>query len=184
MIDRREACQSIARDMQGPNSGWDPAEVGDRVLVSTQIISIMLQLIEHDRSFHIQLDLLQLRQELLQSRHAINPFASQIDRSQFFPVGLEGLHVRDELDERVVGYSKAALGQERRVGRVARTCETPKRSSWNGMVVVLLRDDAGLLLLWRLGSEEGRDVGGGFSNLLGMTGWFGRRDLVKACTIA
>jgi hypothetical protein len=120
VVDRREARQAIARDMQGPNRGWDSAEVGDRVLVSTQIISIMPQLIGHDREVHIQLDLLQLRQELLQSRHAIDPFPSEVDRSQFFPVGLEGLYVRDEFDESVVGHPKAALGQECRVGRVAR----------------------------------------------------------------
>jgi hypothetical protein len=145
----------------------------------------MLQLNDHDRSLHIQLDLLQLGQELLQPRHAIDAFPSEVDRSQFFPVGLEGLHVRDELDERVVGHSKAALGQERRVGQFAWTCETPKRSSWDGIVVVVvvLRDDIGLLLVWRLCSEEGRDVRGGLSDLLRMAGWFRRRDLVETCTI-
>lgn len=185
MVNRSEARQAIARDMQGPNRGWNAAEVGNRILVPMRVISVMLQLNDHDRSLHIQLDLLQLGQELLQPRHAIDAFPSEVDRSQFFPVGLEGLHVRDELDERVVGHSKAALGQERRVGQFAWTCETPKRSSWDGIVVVVvvLRDDIGLLLVWRLCSEEGRDVRGGLSDLLRMAGWFRRRDLVETCTI-
>lgn len=86
MIDRREAANLVTCGKQGSHSSRNATEIANLIVV--------------------QVDLVQFRQEFLQSSDTRRASLGQVDRGQIFPVGLERLDFGDDLDELVVRDSE------------------------------------------------------------------------------
>jgi hypothetical protein len=127
----RELAQPVVRSMQRLDRGWQTAEVREIVPVAVDVARKEWSAARPTPKVgqDVQVDLDQLREELLEAGDAAREPALEIEFAEFLPVGDIRVDVGDDLDEPVADSVERALGQERCIPRVAAPAAVVERAA-------------------------------------------------------